>query len=116
VREPASVALHRELAAERARILARAGRRAEAVRAWLEIARRGGPGAGPAWLHVARHREHAERDFGAALDACHEAAAVCGRARAWGVPLHAVERDLEKRLPRLARKAFASGRTLRSAA
>lgn len=110
LRSPAGVALHRQLAADRARLLARAGRRAEALNAWLEIAQRGGPGAGTAWLHVARHREHVERDFGGALEACHEAAAVAGRARAWGVPLYAVERDLERRLPRLARRAFAERR------
>jgi uncharacterized protein YprB with RNaseH-like and TPR domain len=116
VRQPATVVLHRHLAAERARLLARLGRRQEAVEAWTDIARRGGPGAGAAWLSVARHREHFERDVAGALTACHEAAAVAGRARAWGNPLHAVERDLEHRLPRLSRKAFAQRRQVRIAA
>ena len=118
VRQPATAALHRQLSAERARLLARLGRRGEAFEAWLEIARRGGPGAAIAWLHVARYREHIERDVASALDACHEAAAVCGRARAWGDPMYAVERDLERRLPRLARKVFAGRyeRRVRSAA
>jgi hypothetical protein len=107
VRGPADVALHREMCAERARLLARVGRRHEAAAAWLDIASRGGSGAALAWLHVARYREHVERDFDAALRACHEAAAVAGRARAWGVPLHAVDRDLQCRLPRLARKSLA---------
>jgi hypothetical protein len=106
VRAPASAVLHRQLSSERARLLARTGRRAEAMAAWLDIGHRGGPGAALAWLHVARHREHRERDIAGALDACHAAAAVAGRARAWGAPLHGVERDLERRLPRLARKAF----------
>lgn len=107
VRKPAAAAVHRQLSAERARLLARLGRRDEAIVAWLEIARRGGPGAAVAWLQVARYREHVQRDVGGALDACHEAAAVAGRARAWGDPMHPVERDLERRLPRLSRKVFA---------
>jgi hypothetical protein len=114
--QPDSVVMHRQVAAERARLLARLGRRDEAVAAWLEIARRGGPGAGTAWLHVARHREHSERDVAGALAACHEATAVAGRARAWGAPLYSVERDLERRLPRLSRKAFAQRRAIRVAA
>jgi uncharacterized protein YprB with RNaseH-like and TPR domain len=106
VRQPATAVVHRHLSAERARLLARLGRRDEAMAAWLEIARRGGPGAAVAWLHVARHREHVERDVAGALTACHEAASVAGRARAWGEPMYAVERDLERRVPRLARLSF----------
>jgi hypothetical protein len=106
VRKPATAVVHRQLAAERARLLARLGRREEAIAAWLEIAQRGGPGAAVAWLHVARYREHVERDIAGAVAACHEAAAVAGRARAWGDPMLAVERDLERRLPRLARLRF----------
>ena len=98
--------LHRRLSAERARLLASLGNRREAYEAWLEIAARGGPGAGLAWLHVARYREHVIRDVAAALDACREAYAVAERARAWGVPLHPVERDLARRVPRLRRLAF----------
>ncbi|HEY5519893.1 MAG TPA: ribonuclease H-like domain-containing protein [Candidatus Limnocylindrales bacterium] len=107
VRRPATVALHRRLSAERARLLARVGRREESIAAWLEIATRGGPGAAEAWLHVARYREHVERDVPGASAACHQAAAVAGRARAWGDPMLAVERDLERRLPRLSRRLFA---------
>jgi hypothetical protein len=106
VRQPSAAAMHRQLSAERARLLARLGRREEAMAAWLDIAQRGGPGAAVAWLHVARYREHVERDFAGALTACHEAASVAGRARAWGEPMYAVERDLERRLPRLARLSF----------
>lgn len=107
VRRPATAVVHRQLSAERARLLARLDRREEAFAAWLEIALRGGPGAATAWLHVARHREHVEHDVGGALNACHEAASVAGRARAWGEPMHAVEKDLARRLPRLSRKVFA---------
>ena len=103
---PSSGALRRHASAERARLLARLGRRAESQAAWLDIAERGGPGAGSAWLHVARYREHVERDIAGALAACHSAAAIAGRARAWGSPLNAVENDLERRLPRLARRKF----------
>ena len=111
---PAAAVLRRQLAAERARLLARLGRREEAIAAWLEIAQRGGPGAGPAWLHVARYREHVARDFDAASAACHEAAAIAGRARAWGHPLFAVERDLERRLVRLARRRLRDHRARRN--
>ena len=98
--------LHRRLSAERARLLARVGRRDEAYAAWSDIARRGGPGAGLAWLAVARYREHTLRDIAAALEACQHAAGVAERARAWGDPLYAVESDLARRLPRLRRLAF----------
>jgi hypothetical protein len=99
-------ALHRRLSAERARLLARVGRRDEAYAAWSAIALRGGPGAGFAWLAVARYREHALRDIGGALEACQQAAGVAERARTWGSPLFAVEADLARRLPRLRRLAF----------
>jgi uncharacterized protein YprB with RNaseH-like and TPR domain len=98
--------LHRRLSAERARLLAILGRRDEAYEAWLEICARGGPGAGLAWLHVARYREHARRDIPGALDACREAGSIAERARAWGSPMFAVETDLARRLPRLQRLAF----------
>jgi uncharacterized protein len=118
VRRPATAVVHRQLSAERARLLARLGRRDEAVAAWLDIAKRGGPGAAIAWLHVARYREHVQRDVSGALSACHEAASVAGRARAWGDPMYAVEKDLERRLPRLSRKVFAGryARRVKSAA
>ena len=98
--------VHRHLSAERARLLARLGRRDEAHAAWLEIAARGGPGAALAWLHVASHREHVERDVAGALAACHEAAAIAERARLWDRPMHAIESDLERRMTRLRRRSF----------
>lgn len=99
--------VRRHLSAERARLLARLGRRSDAYTAWLEIALRGGPGAALAWLHVARHREHRERDVTGALAACHEAAGVAERARLWDRPMLAIEADLERRMARLRRKSFA---------
>lgn len=98
--------IHRHLSAERARLLARLGRRPEAQAAWLEIAQRGGPGAATAWLHLARHREHVERNIAGALAACHAAAAIAERARLWDRPMHAVESDLARRMTRLRRKSF----------
>jgi uncharacterized protein len=96
--------LHRRLAADRARLLARLGRRAEAAQSWLEIAVHGGPGAAQAWLEVARHREHSLRDLDGALAACREAAAAAERARLWGRGVPAVERDLAHRSARLRRR------------
>ncbi len=107
--------IRRHLSAERARLLGRLGRRADAYAAWLEIALRGGPGAALAWLHVARHREHRDRDVAGALAACHAAAAVAERARLWDRPMLAIEADLERRMARLRRKSFAR-RTLHRAA
>ena len=102
--------LRRHLLGERARLLARLGRRVEAHQAWLEICARGGPGAAAAWLHVARYREHVARDLGGALEACREAAAVADRARAWGKPMPEIERDLNHRLARLRRRSLATRR------
>lgn len=102
--------LRRHLAADRALMLARLGRRSEAHAAWLEIAARGGPGAAAAWLHVARHREHVARDLNGALEACHAAVAVAERARAWDRPMHDIERDLAHRLARLRRRSLAARR------
>ena len=104
---PDGARIHRHLSAERARLLGRLGRREEAFAAWLEIAQHGGPGAALAWLHVARYREHVERDVAAALAACQQAAAVAERARLWDRPMLAVESDLARRMARLRRKSFA---------
>ena len=102
--------LRRYLSAERARLLARMGRRQDAYEAWLEIARRSGPGAAAAWLHVARYREHRLRDLAGAIEACREAASVAERARAWGRPMHDVERDLARRMARLRRRSLTARR------
>ena len=100
---PEAAATRRRLAFERARLLARLGRREESIVAWHEIAARGGPGAAEAWLRLARHREHVLRDVPGALSACQEAAAAAQRSRLWGRPLPWLERDLGKRMARLRR-------------
>ncbi len=102
--------LRRHLVGERARLLARLGRRAEAYQAWLEICARGGPGAAAAWLHVARYREHVGRDLAGAIEACREAAGVADRACSWGRPMPEIERDLAHRLTRLRRRSLAARR------
>jgi uncharacterized protein YprB with RNaseH-like and TPR domain len=94
----------RRLASDRARLLARLGRREEAVAAWVDLGQRGGPGAATAWLHVARHREHFERDVAGALEACAQAAAAAERSRLWGRPASSVEHDLAWRMARLRRR------------
>jgi len=96
--------LYRRLATQRALLLARLGRRAEALQAWLSLAERGGPGAALAWLRVARYREHQERDLEGALEACRRAAEVCHRSRSWGRPLFGAEHDLRHRQARLERR------------
>jgi uncharacterized protein YprB with RNaseH-like and TPR domain len=105
----AGASLHRRLAGERARLLGRLGRRAEAAAAWLEIAQRGGPGSAIAWLRVAVYREHVERDIAGAIGACSQAATAAERSALWGHPLAWVERDLAYRLARLRRRQLLSG-------
>ena len=92
------------IAVERARTLTRMGRREEAEGAWQAIALEGGPGAAWAWLHVAKHREHDGRDFGAALRATERARALVERSRLFGRGDRRVERDLARRVPRLRRR------------
>lgn len=100
--------LRRRLASDRARLLARLGRRDASLLAWLELAVGGGPGSAVAWIHVARHREHVEHDHAAALEACRAASGAAERSRLWGRPLVAVERDLARRTARLQRRAAAA--------
>ncbi len=92
------------IAMDRARTLTRMGRREEAEGAWQAIALEGGPHAAWAWLHVAKHREHDARDFGAALAAAGRARALAERSRLFGRRERHVERDLARRVPRLRRR------------
>ncbi|CAN5770136.1 hypothetical protein BH24CHL8_BH24CHL8_03600 [soil metagenome] len=69
VTDPWAVPLHERLAMERARVLARLGRRREAMSAWAALADRGGRLSGIAWIQLAKHREHNDRDPVAALEA-----------------------------------------------
>jgi uncharacterized protein len=95
------------IAIDRARLLTRLGRRAEAEGAWHAIALEGGRHAATAWLHVAKHREHDGRDFPAALHATEKARALTERSRLFGQRDPVVERDLAKRVPRLRRRLAA---------
>ncbi|MEO7118039.1 MAG: ribonuclease H-like domain-containing protein [Candidatus Limnocylindrales bacterium] len=98
------------LAADRARLLTRLGRRVEAAGVWEALAGGGGRLAGLAWIQVAKHREHHERDPVSALVAASKAADVAHRARMLGTIVVWVERDLERRLPRLRRLALVATR------
>ncbi|MFV2061935.1 MAG: ribonuclease H-like domain-containing protein [Chloroflexota bacterium] len=93
---------------DRARTLTRLGLREEAEGAWHAIAMEGGLSAALAWLHVAKHREHDERDFGAALRATDRARVLAERARLFGRRDRSVERDLSRRVPRLRRRLASS--------
>jgi hypothetical protein len=95
--------LQDQVAIDRARVLTRLGRSEEAASAWEAVALDGGPGAALAWVQVAKTREHALKDPGAALHAALRAEALAARRRLLGSPDRVVERDLLRRLPRLRR-------------
>jgi uncharacterized protein YprB with RNaseH-like and TPR domain len=97
-----------DIAIDRARVLTRLGRRAEAEGAWQAIALEGGARAAQAWLHVAKHREHDAGDFRAALAATDRARALAERGRLFGRRDRLVERDLASRVPRLRRRLAGS--------
>lgn len=89
---------------ERARLLRRLGRVDEASRAWSTIAHGGGPQAALAWLELAKEREHRQQDRRAALEAVERAARLLERARLFGRPAPALERDVARRRRRLERR------------
>lgn len=101
--DPWAVPLHERVAMERARVLARLGRRRESFSAWLTLAETDGRLSGIAWIQVAKHQEHLERDPVAALEAASRAARHATRRAALGMPFPWVERDLRHRTPRLRR-------------
>lgn len=105
--DPWAVPLHERLAMERARVLARLGRRADAFAVWAALAKAGGRLSALAWIQVAKQREHQERDPVGALEAASRAAREASRRAAMGMPLSWVERDLERRMPRLLRMTAA---------
>jgi tetratricopeptide (TPR) repeat protein len=92
------------LVADRARLLARMGRRHEAAGAWLDLALGRGHLAATAWIELAKYREHVAKDLDDALRACQEAGAIAARSRLRGVRLVAVENDLGRRMARLRRR------------
>jgi hypothetical protein len=89
------------LAAERARVLARLGRWAEAVEAWTSAASAPGALGVIATIQVAKIREHRLRDPSGALEATRAAWRSCERSRVLGRPLIRLEEDLVHRGRRL---------------
>jgi len=101
--DPWDAECYEEIAMDRARLLTRLGRRADAEGAWEAIALEGGRHAALAWLHLAKHREHDARDHRAALAATDRARALMERGRLFGRRDRLVERDLARRVTRLRR-------------
>jgi len=89
------------LATERARLLRRLGRYAEAEAAWLSVADAGGTLGALAWVEIAKIREHRRRDPEAALAATLAALRLAERRRFVGRPDARLERDLVRRATRL---------------
>ena len=67
-----------------------------------------GPAAPHAWIQVAKWLEHGARDIPGATQAARRADTLAARLRYIGQPQPGVERDLVRRLARLARRAAAS--------
>ncbi len=92
------------IALDRAHLLRRLGRYAEAADAWTGVA--GGPGrtAIVAWIELAKLREHRLGDPAGALEATLRGAAAAERRRHLALPEAALEADLRHRLARLQRR------------
>jgi hypothetical protein len=103
------VGRHR-LLADRARLLKRLGREADAFDAWHDLALGGGTAAAGAWVEVAKLLEHRRRDPAGALAATRSAQALVERARVLGRPLPRLERELAVRAARLSRRVQRSRR------
>lgn len=89
------------LAAERARLLRRLGRHAEAAEAWQAAAAAGGALGVIAWIEIAKLREHRLGDPPGAMSATRAGWQVAERSRLLGRPLPRLERDLLRRGARL---------------
>jgi uncharacterized protein len=89
------------LAADRARVLRRLGRPAEATEAWQTAAAAGGALGAIAWIEVAKLREHRLGDPTGALVATRAAWRVLERSRLLGRPHPRLEADLARRAARL---------------
>ncbi len=90
------------LAVERARVLRRLGRWAEAAEAWQTAAATGGGLGAIAWIEVAKLREHRLGDLAGALAATRAAWRLLERSRGLGRPHPRLEADLDRRGRRLA--------------
>jgi hypothetical protein len=108
-RRSSLVGRHR-LLSDRARLLKRLGREADAFDAWHDLALGGGTPAAGAWVEVAKLLEHRRRDPAGALAATRSAQALVERARALGRPLPRLERELAVRAARLNRRVQRSRR------
>ncbi|HET7728324.1 MAG TPA: hypothetical protein VFK54_13470, partial [Candidatus Limnocylindrales bacterium] len=89
------------LAAERARLLRRLGRHAEAAEAWRVAAAAGGALGVIAWIEIAKLREHRLGDPPGAMDATRAGWQAAERSRVLGRPLPRLEQDLLRRGTRL---------------
>jgi tetratricopeptide (TPR) repeat protein len=89
------------LAAERARVLKRLGRWAEAAEAWQTAAAAGDGLGAIAWIEVAKLREHRLGDPAGALAATQAAVRLLERIRLLGRPHPRLEADLARRGMRL---------------
>ena len=89
------------LAAERARVLNRLGRWADAAEAWQTAAAAGDGLGAIAWIEVAKLREHRLDDPAGALVATRAAARLLERIRLLGRPHPRLEADLVRRAARL---------------
>ena len=99
------------VAAERARILRRLGRWAEAADAWQVAAGSGGALGAVAWIEVAKLRERRLDDLAGALAATRAAWRLLARSRSLGRPYPRVEADLERRGARLSERLRRIGGT-----
>jgi hypothetical protein len=97
------------IVADRARLLRRLGRQDEALEAWRDLARGGGPHAVGAWVEVAKLLEHRARDPAGALAATRAAQTAVERARFVGRPSIRLEADLAIRARRLQRRLQRAG-------
>jgi tetratricopeptide (TPR) repeat protein len=96
---------------ERARVLRRLGRFAEAAAAWEALGAGIGPFAPLAWIEVAKLREHRLGDVAGAIAAVDRAAGVIQRRRALGrLPEPRIETHLALRRSRLTGRVAAAGR------
>jgi hypothetical protein len=92
---------------ERARLLRRLGRFAEAAAVWESIGAGAGPLSAHAWVEVAKLREHRLHDLPGAISAAERAGAVIERRRRVGRCDPALETALAARLDRLGRRLAA---------
>jgi hypothetical protein len=100
--------------AERARLLRRLGRFADAEAAWVGLAAGRGSIGALAWVEVAKIREHRLGDLAGALEAATAALRLAER-QAWlGRPLVRLESALGRRLARLGARVMRSRTAARS--